>query len=432
MRAISRVFAIVTQPAFNPSYIPTSLYQSRLQISHQHQIAMDGSTAPGSLIWNPNDCTGFSATPILPNNTGSDRVCGYQTRNTSLLQSCCSSGEVKQYACWSYCATDRTFPSVASCLNKNLGSPNATNSPHGLFCQGNSTGTIREQVSSSTGVPRVPGPTFGSVMLLACLVAAFLIAPTSAAIIPSLDPTNKLARRQSSSCQYNEDHHFVRAGRQRKVSPSFSGFASQGVPIDSGIENNNRTINGTSAASSSYDAFFDVLANTTGRQFPAMSSVELTYEFSCGTVGQTCYATFMPWQWCTNGTATGCEDELQSGDAMAMEACGPVFVSDNNSTEPQTAESMEGAMIQGVLTAVVSDGAIAWLCMLRSLADPTPRRPLVEDRLLCRTKAWAQKEISVIRSVASLSSWTEFEPWKSTALLNTCRSTRCRCQALNY
>lgn len=315
---------------------------------------MDASTAPGSLIWNPNDCTGFSATPILPNNTNSDRVCGYQTLNQTLLRNCCS-GEVKQYACWSYCATDDSFGNVANCLNKNLGDRNATSAPNGFFCQGNSTGTIREQVSSSAGAPRARGPTFGSIILIASLVVAFLIAPTSAAIIPSLNPEHHLlARRQSSSdstCTYTESHHFIRSGRQFTVSPTFSGFASQGGLIDSGITNNNRTLNSSSAAETYYDGFFDILSNVTGRQFPAMSSVELFYEFSCR---GSCYATFMPWQWCTNGTVSGCGDVLKTNWTVPVEACGPVFVSDNNSTDPQTEESMEGAMIQGVLGAVVS------------------------------------------------------------------------------
>lgn len=42
---------------------------------------------------------------------------------------------------------------------------------------------------------------------------------------------------------------------------------------------NNRTVNGTSAAEPEYDEFFGVLQNQTNRLFPALSGVELMYNF---------------------------------------------------------------------------------------------------------------------------------------------------------
>lgn len=130
--------------------------------------------------------------------------------------------------------------------------------------------------------------------------------------------------------------------------------------IDTGITNNNRTINGSSAASATYDAFFDKLSTQYKRQFPAMSSVELFWEFTCGGGGVTCNGAFTPYQWCANGTVSGCGEELggQNG-TMVTEACGPVFVDDNNSTAAQSdslASSLGGnAMIQGSLSVVVSE-----------------------------------------------------------------------------
>jgi len=145
----------------------------------------------------------------------------------------------------------------------------------------------------------------------------------------------------------------VQLGATEQVSPSFSGFAGVGTPITTDITRNNRTINSTSAADGKYDAFFDVLSKQFGRQFPAMSSLEIFYEFVVPrersvSVGWT------PFHWCVNGTATGCENSLGSGGAMEILACGPAFVTDNNSTQPQESATDENAIIQGNLGAIVS------------------------------------------------------------------------------
>lgn len=125
------------------------------------------------------------------------------------------------------------------------------------------------------------------------------------------------------------------------------------MPIDSGIANNNRTINGRSAADEEYDAFFDILSDQFGRSFPAMSSIETLYEFTENS--SDFFVGFTPFQWCTNGTTTGCTGVLgESNGTMPVVACGPVFVSDRNSSSSNPAEFDKGAMIQGTLGTVVS------------------------------------------------------------------------------
>ena len=46
------------------------------------------------------------------------------------------------------------------------------------------------------------------------------------------------------------------------------------------LDDNNRNLNGSSAAEPDFDAFFDVISiSTGGRKFPAMSSVNVTHGF---------------------------------------------------------------------------------------------------------------------------------------------------------
>ncbi|KAI7198412.1 hypothetical protein KC316_g14158 [Hortaea werneckii] len=236
---------------------------------------MANSSVPGSLIWDPNDCSGFSAMPILPNNTNSGHVCAIQTQNETAMQACCD-GELMTYTCWKYCATDQFVGQFGECLSEQM---NITSPPDSLYCMGNTTGTIRETATS-----------FG--------ISAF------------------------------------------------------GTNVDTGITNNNRTINGTSAADAQYDGFFDVLSEKYGRQFPAMSSIETEIQVA-KSGGQSLYVAWTPFQWCVNGTATGCGDALDGFDGgMPILACGPVFVSDGNSSSSWDAESMEDAMIQGSFSKV--------------------------------------------------------------------------------
>ncbi|KAI7185687.1 hypothetical protein KC363_g6992 [Hortaea werneckii] len=308
---------------------------------------MANSSVPGSLIWDPNDCSGFSSMPVLPNNTDSGHVCAMQTQNETAMQACCD-GEIMTYTCWKYCATDQYVSRFGDCLSEQM---NITDPPYGLYCMGNTTGTIRETVTSF-GVRRPKAPSIGVTLLLACFLAFFLT-PASAAIVPSL-AERSVVKRDVGKFTFNEDRTFTQLGRSRKVTANFAGGISAfGSEVDTGIMNNNRTINGTSAADAKYDDFFDMLSEIYGRQFPAMSSVETEIQVAKPS-GQTVFVTWTPFHWCVNGTVTGAGDVLDGFDGeMPILACGPVFVSDGNSSSSWDAESMEGAMIQGSFSKVV-------------------------------------------------------------------------------
>jgi hypothetical protein len=119
------------------------------------------------------------------------------------------------------------------------------------------------------------------------LVAIFLfLGPAQATIIPSLD--NELAKRQSGSgCSLTIDSNYTSLQHgSKKVSPNFDctntagDFCAFEVPVITSLNENNRTLNGSSAAESMFDAFFDVVSNSTGgRKFPALSSVNVTQGF---------------------------------------------------------------------------------------------------------------------------------------------------------
>lgn len=217
---------------------------------------MADSTMPGSLIWSPKDCSDVGVTPVLPNNTNVARVYGLKTDNQTLIRSCCPGQDIQTYgSCWQYCATNSSLSEFGECLNAGT---NLTSPPEGSFCQGNATGKIQQKVVSS-GLPRISAPGTGKVLLLLCLVAG-LITPGSASIIHSLNPEGALSHRaDTSTCQFVPDRHYTQTGASQKVTSDAGGFSSSGQMIDTGITNNNRTINGTSAAAATYDAFFDKL-----------------------------------------------------------------------------------------------------------------------------------------------------------------------------
>lgn len=302
---------------------------------------MASSIAPGSLIWDPNDCTGFTANPILPG-SNSSRVCGFQTQRESDLGNCCQT-PIEKYTCWTYCATNQTYVDFTACV-----SDVAKRNVSDVFCLSATNSTIHQEATSAA-TPRAHAPTMASLLVLLCILAIFLD-PASAEIIPSLG-NNNIRRADDSSCQFKEDHHYVQTGNTHVVSPSSTGYG-EGITmtINTGIENNNRTLNGTSAAEPEYDNFFDLLSKQFGRQFPAMSSLETVYEF---TVDASFFVGFTPFNWCVNGTATGCGHVLRDmNGTVPLVACGPVFVSDSNST--QSVEDLDGATIQGNLGPVVS------------------------------------------------------------------------------
>lgn len=147
--------------------------------------------------------------------------------------------------------------------------------------------------------------------------------------------------------------------------------------IDTSINNNNRTINGTSAAESQYDDFFHILEGKTIRSFPALSGIQLDYEFAARP-SSSYYMAFTPihvvivlvrkfahffisnrdanigqTQWCVNGTVSGCAGEIGQSvvDDSFIEACGPLFVSDDAGS---TGNTRNGDVVQGIITQVVS------------------------------------------------------------------------------
>lgn len=297
--------------------------------------------APGSLIWDPNDCSGFTANPILPG-SNSSRVCGLQTQDESALSKCCQT-PIEKYTCWTYCATNQPYVNFASCVSNNV-----KRNVSDIFCLSATNSTIN-QTTTSAATPRTRAPTMASLIVMLC-VLAFFLDPASARIIPSLG-NNHIRRADDSTCQFKEDHHYVRTGTTHLVSSSPESGEGLSVTVDSGIGNNNRTINGTSAAEASYDDFFSLLSKQFGRQFPAMSSIETVYEFSA--IGHSAKVGFTPFNWCVNGTATGCGNVLRDmNGSVPLVACGPVFVSDSNST--QSVENVDGEMIQGTLGPIVS------------------------------------------------------------------------------
>jgi hypothetical protein len=119
------------------------------------------------------------------------------------------------------------------------------------------------------------------------LVATFLfIGPAQALIVPSLD--NGLVKRQSGSgCSLTIDSNYTSLQHgSKKVSADFdcaraaSSFCAFEVPVVTSLNENNRTLNGSSAAEPEFDAFFDVVSNSTGgRKFPALSSINVTQGF---------------------------------------------------------------------------------------------------------------------------------------------------------
>lgn len=278
------VFLVVT-----PS-IPISSALIVIVTVHLHIVILSTESTMSS-----NHCGGTIASPILPNNTGT-RVCGMPATNQTVMHNCCTgTGSISTYECWNYCPFTGTLQEWVQCASggSHNGGSNNTVSPVGLFCEAGSDGNVTQSlaVPTSAGLLRASAPKF-SVLLALMLLASFFVARTTAYIVPSEDAS--LTKRQSASngsCTFKQASNYTRTGStqivsagMRCLSPSFCPYVQS---VQTSLTTNNRTINGSSAAAAEYDAFFSLLGNATGRIFPALSALNITYEF--GVSGSTSF-----------------------------------------------------------------------------------------------------------------------------------------------
>ncbi|KAK4952398.1 hypothetical protein LTR10_009204 [Elasticomyces elasticus] len=311
-------------------------------------------------------CPNGSGAPVLPNNTQT-AVCGFPSNfeNSSVttgLSGCCEGG-VETFGCNSYCSYSQGLARFTACLQNSTDVSNAT-LPY-AFCQSN---------IAARNIPSVPGQSSGGSRtytaprvtgtLLVVMLLAFFAAPTTAAIVHSLDK-NPVKRQSSNGCTFDQTANYTTIRNTLQVTAhgytcaSSEGFCPSQAFVDTGLDRNNRTVNGTSAADSTYDILFEVIANATGRSFPAMTSLLINHEVSVmggsgGTLG------FTPYAWCVNGTASGCGNALGS-DSTFVDVCGPMFVDENE-------EIIQGTLLFILVlhfkhaTCVTSGDAVVALC----------------------------------------------------------------------
>jgi hypothetical protein len=183
---------------------------------------------------------------------------------------------VKEYQCWLYCDSAQEIGDWAECAKSNT-----TYEAPGPFCQGELTPNNTETLTSSafhSSTPKYNGMIFA-------LVCMFLfLGPAQATIVPSLD--NGLVKRQSGSgCSLIIDSNYtsLQHGSKMVAGPltcqnSPDSICAFEAPVVTPLNENNRTLNGSSAAEPTFDAFFDVVSNSTGgRKLPAMSSINITH-----------------------------------------------------------------------------------------------------------------------------------------------------------
>lgn len=245
----------------------------------------------------------YSFLPVLRNTTGT-RVCGIQLYNASEAMAPCCSGDVQVYWCNSYCATDMNTASFEQCYLNNTRKLQGTSSnvsvagnPGTVYCQSgiNSSYTqSNDDASTSSGALRAPAPNprLLSTLLLAGLLFLLLATPASASAVHDDGDLARRADDDSAGCTFAVDQNYTTLGQARIVSASFDGaFLAVGVPVS--VPDNNRTLNGSSAADPQYDDFFGVVGNATGgRRFPATTGLEMFFEWT--TNGQMTYLQFIP------------------------------------------------------------------------------------------------------------------------------------------
>lgn len=234
---------------------------------------------------NASFCSQSSGIVLLPNVTTATkqaRLCGVRSLNQSLLHSCCSDSHVLTSDCQTYCATNDDINDWAACIMKHSNST----APADIFCQRGILGNNSESVKKSSASYSKPLSRVSYLLFFLAFTAIFF-GNASAKTIPSLAHNRLIGRAGSqSSCTIDISKNYTTIGKSQKVSDDFpceqSLCVTGDVTVSTEMTSNNRTINGTSAADSKYDGFFDILQNKTSQWFPAMSSIELLYSFASG------------------------------------------------------------------------------------------------------------------------------------------------------
>lgn len=218
---------------------------------------------------------GSLLTPIVSNITGQG-VCGFASTsaNRSALESCCQGSAIQDFNCVQYCSPPRTdISDFLNCLVETIG--NSSVASLNPFCQEGITRRNINGLPNSAAFSMRKPPSLKA-MLLWLLALGILSAVQ--AVDHSVSST-AFRPRQDSGCKIEIASNFTMARQSRRVTGEFTcgGLCAYTFDIDSGLNNNNLTVNGTSAARAEYNPLFDALQNQTGRSFPAMSSIMMKY-----------------------------------------------------------------------------------------------------------------------------------------------------------
>lgn len=226
----------------------------------------------------PNTSTcnqGSLLTPIVSNITGQG-VCGVASSyaNRSALESCCQGSAIQDFNCVQYFSPPETdIRNFLDCLVESVG--NDSVSSLNPFCQEGITRRDINGLPKSAAFSMKKPPSLRAMFLW--LLALGLLSTVHAAG-HSVSSTS-LKPRQDSGCKIDVANNFTVSRQSQRVTGEFTcgGLCPYTFDIDTGVNNNNRTVNGTSAAGAEYDSLFDALQNQTGRSFPALSSIMLKY-----------------------------------------------------------------------------------------------------------------------------------------------------------
>ncbi|KAH9828895.1 hypothetical protein Tdes44962_MAKER02323 [Teratosphaeria destructans] len=243
----------------------------------------------------------------------------------------CGQAKIYSHDCYNFCSFSGSLRDFLVAAGQNISQRN--NPDPSVYCAGSISGnntlslnTTSDAKKSAGTRSRPPVPTF-SFLIVAMLMAFLFITPTTASVLPESDLTTR-----QSGCSFKLLNNYTSSTNVQIVSPHYDfdcvPFCDQGINVADVAFN--RTINSTSAAEPQYDAFFDILANSTGRVFPAITRMSGFYDipYTSGS-GSEAYYVFAGYLWCANGTVTGCAGTLGFTDATSpVTACGPLWVSE--------------------------------------------------------------------------------------------------------